>query len=344
MVGEPLSKRKSHISPESKRRMKTIALAIFTLINLLWAEAVFGVERVRFLVIGDLPYNAEQARVLEAEIRPEIVKRKFPFVIHVGDFKSGGWACSDRGLEAAHEQITSLLPGRVIYTPGDNDWTDCDRSKLGKPISELKRLRQLRDIFFGSSAPQLPQWQFRRQPRYPENAMWRFKGIQFATLHVVGTNNGRIEIELDNISDALDAVDARDEANQKWLDAAFVQARKPGVAALIVAMQADITRVRYRGPCTPENRSKCDAFRELRSTFRSASAKLGKPVLVVHGDTGRYCIDRDFGGDKAPNLWRLNSAGDWIVEASEIVVDATNRKRPFSIFRLLRGTELEALC
>ena len=39
--------------------------------------------------------------------------------------------------------------------------------------------------------------------------MWRLGGIQFATLHVVGTANGRVGIKRDNKAVALDAVEAR---------------------------------------------------------------------------------------------------------------------------------------
>ena len=82
---------------------------------------------MRFVALGDLPYTNSQAKDLEAEIKPKIQIGGFPFVIHYGDFKSGGDDCNDAELQAAYNQIMSLLPGRVFFTPGDNDWTDCDR-------------------------------------------------------------------------------------------------------------------------------------------------------------------------------------------------------------------------
>ena len=118
--------------------MKTIirrAVRAVSAVCMAWTVPAFAAEPVRFVVVGDLPYTAGQARILETEIRPAIQRGQFPFVIHLGDFKSGGIDCTDDGLAAAREQIMSLIPDRVFYTPGDNDWTDCDRSKLRRPPS-----------------------------------------------------------------------------------------------------------------------------------------------------------------------------------------------------------------
>ena len=320
--------------------------SVFSLAFLYIALGCFGVsaEPVRFVVVGDLPYSEDQARVLESEIRPAIAAGNFPFAIHLGDFKAGGADCTETGLITAHDRIMTLIPGRVFYTPGDNDWTDCDRDKLSNPISEMKRLTRLREVFYAELVPVPDAWRYRRQFGYPENATWRHDGIQFATLHVVGTNNGRREIELDDKPKALDAVDARDAANLKWLQAAFAAASKPDVKVLVIAMQADISRVNWTRDCSRKYRSKCDGFGALRDNLMSQSAALRKPVLLVHGDTGRLCIDRAFGGERAANLWRLNSAGDWVVDAVVVEVDAASAKKPFGFRRLLKGAVLQAAC
>ena len=105
-------------------------------------------DTVRFVALGDLPYTNSQAKDLEAEIKPKI---------QIGDFRSSFITATSRvaetivtmmELQAAYNQIMSLLPGRVFFTPGDNDWTDCDRKKLDQPISELVRLAKLRDSFY----------------------------------------------------------------------------------------------------------------------------------------------------------------------------------------------------
>ena len=109
-------------------------------------------------------------------------------------------------------------------------------------------------------------------------------------------------------------------------------------------MQADISRVNWTRDCSRKYRSKCDGFGALRDNLMSQSAALRKPVLLVHGDTGRLCIDRAFGGERAANLWRLNSAGDWVVDAVVVEVDAASAKKPFGFRRLLKGAVLQAAC
>ena len=301
---------------------------------------VAAAESLRFVIVGDMPYSENQALLFKNKIAPMISGGGFPFAIHVGDFKGGGVDCTDAGLAQAFAVISALIPHRVFYTPGDKDWTDCDREKLNNPVSELARLARLREVFFGQPLRLSSDWTYRRQKGYPENALWRKSGVQFATLHVVGTSNGRVEINRDDTAQALAAVEARDKANAEWLRQAFSAAGS--ARALVVAMQADITKVRWSVPCTNERRSKCDAFAALKKQLREGAAMFGKPVLVAHGDTGRFCVDRDFGGELAPNLWRLNNGGDYVMDAA--IVATGGEVTSFAFFRLRTGEPLETIC
>ena len=315
---------------------RSITTLGFIMISMTCAKA----EPLRFVIVGDMPYNESQTLLFEDKIVPAISGGGFPFAIHVGDFKGGGSDCTNAGLARAYAVISQLIPDRVFYTPGDNDWTDCDRNKLSNPISELARLDRLRKVFFGQPLRLPGGWAYHRQEGFPENAMWRLGGLQFATLHVVGTANGRVEIKRDNKAVALAAVEARDQANSVWLRQAFGAAES--AQALVVALQADITVARWSTPCSDKRRSKCDAFAALREQLRKGAAELGKPVLVAHGDTGRFCVDREFGGRRAPNLWRLNNGGDYVMDAA--IVMAGDNATPFSFFRLRTGEPLETIC
>ena len=204
----------------------------------------------RFLFIGDLPYSDEQGDHLENIITKAIKKGNFPFLVHYGDFRGGGVACDETEFRESFRQITGLMtdgndtspPRPVFYTPGDNDWTDCDRRfKLGESKSELNQLDLLRRIFFLDTPLKLSdEWQYERQPLYPENALWRFGRVQFATLHLVGTNNGRVEILMDDVAMALAQVHARDQANRDWLNKIFEKAEMfsdPAEALIIVPIR-----------------------------------------------------------------------------------------------------------
>lgn len=300
-------------------------------------------EPFEFVVLGDIPYNDSQAKSLGGYLGGQIRGSGTPFVIHYGDIKAGDGACSDSVLRETQQLLQGLAPGGLFYTPGDNDWTDCDRASTGDPMDELERLAYIRTLFFGQDLPSNPAWAAAWQtPELPENARWRDGGLVFATLHIVGTDNGRSEILMSNPSTALDAVDARDAANLEWLDLAFDAAQEDGIEGLVVAMQADpfdLWHPDARGiVCSAEERVVCNPYLTFLERLTEGSAALGKPVLLVHGSTNQYCIERGFGGWRAPNLWRLNGPGDFVVvDAAVVRFDPSDRRAPFSVRLLLAG-------
>lgn len=319
--------------------MKTWILASVFCFALAWPA-----QADDFIVVGDLPYNSSQVVIFNERVAPAIAAANVPFVVHAGDLKGSKEICSDGLLTDRRDAIYGLKPGRVFYTPGDNDWTDCDRDSSGLAMREYDRLTRLRQLFF-EPAPIAPaELSVIRQNNYPENARWQHDNVVFLTLHVVGTNNGRKQILLDDIGEALARVEARDAANGRWLNEAVAHAQNVDATALIVVAQADLTEPWGRGRCTQSNRQDCDAFAELREQLRQAAENFGRPMLYIHGDTDPYCLDRDFGGERAPNLWRLNGAGDYaVIDAVRITV-APGAITPFRAETLLDGTEPTAGC
>jgi hypothetical protein len=270
-----------------------------------------------FVVIGDTPYAAEDEAML-GEATPLVRDGRYPFVIHLGDFKGGIAPCTAERDERFAGLIAALAPTPVIYTPGDNEWTDCDRNKdesTGKPYSDLARLEMLRERFFAKPPLTPKAFEFERQKGQPENASWQHEGVRFATLHVVGTANGRNWVTGDPLAEAGAAVDARESLNAAWLSHVTDLARREGALALIIAMQGDPVadaRTAAGVSCTGvvDHDRQCDAFIALRRALRDAAVAFGRPVLVIHGDTAPFTLNQDFAGDEAANLWRLNAAGD----------------------------------
>ena len=303
-----------------------------------------------FVVLGDMPYGRDQIHSLRF-IGSKLQDPKFPFIIHYGDVKAGGkvgemtseqaW-CSDSVLAERKDVIYGLKPGAVFYTPGDNDWTDCDRPEAGG-FDETQRLTKLREIFFAE--PDLPSndaWAIARQgPDYPENARWQHDGIQFVTLHVVGTDNGRREIMNSDVDKALAAVARRDQANLEWLKAAFDEANRTDAQAWIVVLHGDpfdITDRTHRSrACDAAEPVDCNPYLALLQRLTSLADAFDRPVLLVHGSTNQFCIDRGFGGWRAPKLWRLNGPGDFVtVDAAIVQVDPA-ASLPFGVHGLLSG-------
>ena len=271
-----------------------------------------------FIVVGDTPNNEEDEAML-AEALPMIKAGDHPFAIHIGDYKSGGAACTDDHDEAFAKLIDDLKPTPVFYTPGDNEWTDCDRredARTGELYSDLDRLERVRALFFATLPETHASMAYRRQETQVENAMWTYRNVRFLTLHVTGTNNARDWVTGDPLARAAEAAAARDAANLAWLAEGFAVAREENADAFVIAMQADMTNVRDKPEdvmcesVAANNQHPCDAFTDLRAKIRDEALTFNGPALVIHGDTAPFTLNQSFAGEEAANLWRLNAAGD----------------------------------
>ena len=307
-----------------------------------------GTEKtVRFAVLGDMPYTDAEYALLEqpnGAIAKAIRALNPPVLIHLGDFKRGRLSCSDDLFQDHYRQIAQLNPHKTVYTPGDNDWTDCDRFNTGMRHDELERLGYLRQLFFQRDRQQLVRDipGLIRQEGFIENAQWSIGPVAFTTLHIPGTNNGRREILRSNIDDALNEADRRDQANTGWLQQRFATAES--AQAVVIAFQADMFDFDHEKPvCTASNRTDCDGFRLLRDLTKQKAEQFKKPVLIIHGDTAAYCLHQPYPG--IPNLWRLNAPGDYkYIDASLVVFDPENKDTPFTVTSLLDGKPTPAIC
>ncbi len=297
-----------------------------------------------------MPYSAREDSLLTAphgDIARAIRDYNPPVLIHLGDFKAGGEACTDSLLTARRNQIAGLHPLRTVYTPGDNDWTDCDRENMAIRFDELERLAFLHTLFYQGEGLTMTRDipGLIRQDDYVENVMWTVKELVFGTLHVPGTNNGRDEILLGDKGKALDEADRRDAFNEAWVDKLFETAAS--APALVILFQADIYRPdtsKHHRECTAEHREECDGFKRIRDYIERKAALYEKPVLIVHGDTNAYCFHQPAEG-LALNLWRLNAPGDYkLIDAAQITFDPGNTEAPFAVLTLMQRTALPKVC
>ncbi|MCH8808698.1 MAG: hypothetical protein IH993_02525 [Proteobacteria bacterium] len=331
----------------SKASIWGLALMIALSLAAMPSTAVAAAEGLRFLVFGDAPYTKRQIEMLKNTVAPAIRNAESSFLIHLGDFKGGGESCIDDFIQTRYEQLMDLRPGRVFYTPGDNEWTDCDRPYLEPPSSELESLDFLRSLILSRPLNLPDDWHYANQEEqgFPENARWTQGNVMFATVHMVSTNNGRRQILLDDIETALGLVDARDKANLVWLRAAFDAAGTSDSGAVVIATQADVTKHAGSALCNHSLLKKCDAFAAFRDQLLDHAASFNKPVLLVHGDTNPFCLDKKFGEKTAPKLWRLNALGDGSeVDATVVTVQLDNPEEPFAIAPLMTDTWLGRTC
>jgi len=289
-------------------------------------------EPLRFVAFGDMPYCspqapercvAEEARV--ARLMAAINAVRPAFSIFVGDTKGGAELCTDDKLLRAHTWM-GRADHPLVYTPGDNEWTDCWQDRTGR-YDPRERLALLRARFFAraESLGRRPMPLLRQAAPTVENARWMRDGVLFLTLHVPGSNNGRPAEPgepgartLPQGPAALAEFAARDAANRAWLTESFAAA--PEAKAAVIAIQADLF---FRQVCGNGYDS---GYRAIRDAIAQAAAAFGRPVLLINGDSHTFVHHEPL--EAAPNLTRLMVPGEADVQAVVVTLDPDAAK-PF---------------
>jgi hypothetical protein len=301
---------------------------------------------------GDLPYNDVQAQAGVPNLIADMNNSDISFSIHDGDLKAGSGipgsatptTCSDALYRQSLDYLNSLEQP-AFFTPGDNDWTDCDRPLNGS-FNELERLQHERQFLF-STDQSFGQKTMTTEvqsaslcvgttntvagstagPYFPtpcvENRRWTFHDVTFATLDVQGTCNNLCS----SGGGAPDAggdpteYNAREAADEQWLQQTFDQAKANGSAGVMIVWQADPgfdltdgTRAPVRNPQTlTETDANPDGYKAILSKLRTLTIDFKKPVVLVHGDSHYFRVDKplqDASGRRLENFTRVETFGD----------------------------------
>ncbi len=244
------------------------------------AEGVAGsrdpsqVAPLRFFAVGDLPYHRAEEVPLHALLAGAASEQP-PFIVHVGDIKSGGSPCTDeqlRGIAAIFES----LPVPVAYTPGDNEWTDCHRPGAGG-LNPRDRLARLRAIFYADPAVLrlAALGVIQADPSYPEIYGFVAREVLFVSLHIVGSENG-----LDApYAGARAEFEDRDAINQAFLNRMLDSPAGRNARALVVLIHADPLFESGKGP---------EGFQGFKQQLVATMSRFPGPVLLIHGDTHHF--------------------------------------------------------
>src|SRR5262245_20059453 len=295
---------------------------------------------------GDLPYSDVQENPGIPNLIADINSQKLAFTVNDGDLKQGNGApiCNDALYQRALGWFNSLQ-APAIFTPGDNDWTDCDRPNNGS-FSSLERLSHERQVFF-STPNTLGQRTFqldvqstplclgerpdhtRFQEPCVENRRWTYGRVMYVTLNVQGSCNNRC-------GDGADSAEytPRNAANIVWLRDTFRLAKQLGSVAIMVISQADPgfdnsdgTRTQLRDPKTliqDPHITDQDGFQDFLTALRDEVIAFQRPVAYVHGDSHYFRVDRpmqDSLGRRLENFTRVETFGD---NATPVNVMLTN--------------------
>ena len=274
-----------------------------------------------FAALGCMPYaRIPNADAAFARVIAEINRHAPAFTVHLGDTMASDEKATDALLMKRRGDFDTFATA-LIYTPGDNEWTDTHSEKAGGYVP-TERLARIRLMYFSEERSlgkkPIALITQRRDPTFSdfvENARWSHGGVIFATVHVVGSSNNH----LPNVPGALDEWRARDAANAAWIRAAFAAAREtnaPGLALLFQAQpfQTNRNAAGYRV-----------GFELFLKTLEAEARAFAKPVLLVHADEHRFRHEAGmrFENNSAPlaNVTRLETFGAADMHAVLVTVD-----------------------
>ena len=297
---------------DSKRLLTLFLAAAVTLCG-----STLRSEPFVFLGIGDVPYNDEQ-NVLYQKLLKQAAKENFSFLLHVGDIKGQGEPCSDERLARVRDDLRRF-PAPVVYSPGDNEWTDCHGKAAGS-YDPRERLEKIRELFFADkSVLRLSQLNVTQQSdddqyaKFVENYRFSLGGVIFINVHVVGSGNGL------NLADrdAVIEFQERNIAVLAFLEESFavVQKENPKGVAIVIHANPHFERRDSEGYEGFNN-----AVEAFLRTYR-------KPVVCFHGDSHYYRIDKPLRDSETRRRFlhftRMEVFGSPDVAGVKVTVDAS---------------------
>ncbi len=299
--------------------MMRAPLVLVFLLAIGLAPAAEPAARFSFVAIGCMPYGEQNYPGFERLIA-EINRQDPAFTVHCGDTKGGSEVPSDAFLARVRDWFDGFA-GPLIYTPGDNEWTDVHRESNGRQ-DPLVWLAKVRAAYFAEEKSlgrrPLPLVTQRRDPRfaaYVENARWNVGGVVFATVHVVGSNNNRDPER----AEAMAEFTSRDEANEAWVRATFAEAKATQAPGVALFFQAQPFQQGAGATGRPEG------FRRFLDTVEAEARAFGRPVLLVHSDEHRYRLEIgkafEAGAAPLPNVTRLETFGAGDLHGVIVTVD-----------------------
>jgi len=293
-------------------------------------------------VFGDWPYSLvllDSARLLIDSVNSDA---EVSLVLHVGDIHSGSMPCTGAGLNPIpvgsnpswNQGIFNLFEQfrePFVYTPGDNEWTDCHKTKEFSSGAPLNELASVRSLFFpdpgftlGGHKKRVSTQAMdfdRKHPgdaQFVENVMWEQRRVVFVTLNMPGSNNDGLPWTAPFKDETARAAEAaqRTLADIRWLDAAFDQAEKEHAKAVVIGLQADM----WDPAAIVAGGDGLGNYTIFVHELAQRSVRFGGPVLLINGDSHVFGSDKPLadpnsatgkihGTQPVPNLTRITVQG-----------------------------------
>jgi len=282
-----------------------------------------------YAVYGDAPYGTSPTDTSETDATPAFIRavnadKAVSAVLHVGDIHSGSQYCT----QAYDQQIADLWAGfadPLVYTPGDNEWTDCHKKKEGGGVynpttgqvdyvkdangnlvdysggNPVDNLALVRSIFFATPGATLGSGRLRvlsqaqvdnhahpTDGAYVENVMWQRGGVLFVSVNVPGGSNNDADPWYG--APAASPQQATEAANRtaadlRWIDRAFATAGADHARSVVVMTQADMWDLDGK---TVDHLA---GYEPIVSSLAAHTTSFGRPVLLLNGDSHVYRSD-----------------------------------------------------
>jgi hypothetical protein len=277
------------------------------------------------------PYGVEHS---ELDATPAFIDainndKKVKLVVHVGDIHSGKEPCTLAYNNSVYGLWTDFHDP-LVYTPGDNEWTDCNKSgeagntqdpvthnyidyANGDPVANLALVRQLAfsepGETLGGGHMKVVSQADAFDPNHPtdaeyvENVMWEQAGVMFVTINVPGGSNNDTDpwyTVTPLTGEQVQEWNQRTAADTRWLDAAFTQAEADHVGGVVIITQADMWDLDGKATATDPPAKYTARLGNLDAIIEDIATNtttFGNPVLLFNGDSHMYRSDNPMVND-----------------------------------------------
>lgn len=251
---------------------------------------------------GDMPYG-DSGRAQIKNVIADLNATDLAFSVFDGDIKNGKEKCTDDQYTLAASNFATVA-APVVYVPGDNEWTDCDRASNGS-YDPLERLSLIRRTFFGTnrSLGKDTLRLTRQSDAYPENVRWTKGRLTYVGLNVPGSDNNAV---IPGVTDGNpvndDEYTARNAANLQWLAESFNAAKSDRSRAIMIVMQADMW----------STTDVTTHYADTKQALAQLAIDFGRPVVIVNGDAHEFVVNKplkDAKGNTIENVTRVTTFG-----------------------------------
>jgi hypothetical protein len=302
------------------KKYKFNLLSLMMLISIIASSQNNKSENFSIVAFGDMPYILPADYERFENLIKTVNEQDQEFNVHVGDIKASTTPCSEDSYQKIFNYFNEFSKP-LIYTPGDNEWTDCDKKVAGSYDPE-ERLQVIRKTFFKDKSSfgkqkidLMVQSDNPNYSKFVENRRWDLHRVTFGTVHLVGSNNFFLPESKNHNGEFFE----RDNANNAWLNEIFIHAKQVQSSGIVIFTQADMF--------TPQKVASGCFDRFLRE-LKKLTIEFKKPVILVNGDSHKFIVDKPFQQESTKkvvdNFTRIQVFGDVDIHAVKIIITPTS--------------------